>query len=107
MKYKNIAWCKDEKTNSDKVWGVILLAEDVPTSNAWHFESNKYVTFWGRRGAKLQTKQWNGSDYDAIRLFRKKLNKGYQSIEKDGLAEVYPEFQSDLEKTAFWATLKM
>jgi hypothetical protein len=107
MKYKHIAWCKDEKTNSDKVWGVILLAEDVPASPAWHFNTNKYVTFWGRRGAKLQTKLWNGSDWDAREMFMKKQNKGYQSVDKDELDEVYPEFQQDLEKTAFWATFKI
>ena len=107
MKYKHIAWCKDEKTNSDKVWGVILLAEDVPVSDAWHFNTNKYVTFWGRRGAKLQTKLWNGNDWDAKEMFLKKQNKGYDSIEVDELNEVYPEFQQDLEKTAFWATFKI
>lgn len=107
MKYKHIGWCKDEKTNADKVWGVILLSEDVPVSNAWHFKTNKYVTFWGRRGAKLQTKLWSGCDYDATQMFLKKQNKGYQSVEKDELDEVYPEFQQDLEKTAFWATFKI
>jgi hypothetical protein len=107
MKYKHIGWCKDEKTNTDKVWGIILLAEDVPVSTAWHFNTNKYVTFWGRRGAKLQTKLWNGSDWDAREMFMKKQNKGYQSVDKDELDEVYPEFQQDLEKTAFWATFKI
>lgn len=107
MKYKHIGWCKDEKTNADKVWGVILLAEDVPVSDAWHFKSNKYVTFWGRRGAKLQTKLWSGTDWQADDLFRKKVNKGYEEIEEYQLDEVYPEFQQDLEKTAFWATFKI
>jgi hypothetical protein len=37
----------------------------------------------------------------------KKQNKGYNSVEKNELDEVYPEFQSDLEKTAFWATFKI
>ena len=109
MKYNHIAWCKDEKTNADKVWGVICLQEPTaPTIN--HYGSvtdGKYVTFWGRRGAKLQTKLWNGTNWDATQMFLKKQSKGYQSVEKDELDEVYPEFQQDLEKTAFWATFKI
>lgn len=89
------------------MWGVILLAEDVPVSDAWHFKTNKYVTFWGRRGAKLQTKLWNGSDRDAIEMFMKKQKKGYNSVDVDELNRVYPEFEQDLEKTAVWSILKM
>ena len=108
MKYEHIGWCKDEKTNADKVWGVILLAKDVSVDRgSWPFSTNKYVTFWGRRGAKLQTKLWDGSSYDAREMFLKKQSKGYGSVEKNELDEVYPEFQKDLEKTAFWATFKI
>jgi hypothetical protein len=108
MKYEHIGWCKDEKTNADKVWGIILLAQDVPVNtSAWPFRTNKYVSFWGRRGAKLQTKLFSGSSYDAMLMFEKKTNKGYKEVDKDQLDEVYPEFQSDLEKTAFWATFKI
>jgi hypothetical protein len=106
MKYEHIGWCKED--NHDKVWGIILLAEDVPTSeSAWPFRTNKYVSFWGRRGAKLQTKLFTGTSYEALKMFEKKENKGYKSVERDELNEVYPEFQTDLEKTAFWATLKI
>jgi hypothetical protein len=105
MKYIHIGWCKED--NHDKVWGIILLAEDVPVSDAWHFLTNKYVTFWGRRGAKLQTKVVTGRQYDMDELFRKKTKRGYKEIEEWQLDEVYPEFKSDLEKTAFWATLKI
>ena len=54
MKFVHIGWCKEGI--HDKVWGIILLAEDVQVSPAWPFKTNKYVTFWGRRGSKLQTK---------------------------------------------------
>jgi hypothetical protein len=107
MKYTHIGWCKDEKTNTDKVWGIILLAEDVQYSEGWPFKTNKYVTFWGRRGSKLQTKLFSGTNYDANQMFLKKQDKGYRSVELDELHEVYPEFQQDLEKTAFWATFKI
>jgi hypothetical protein len=40
-------------------------------------------------------------------MFEKKQHNGYRSIEIDELHEVYPEFQQDLEKTAFWATFKL
>ena len=105
MKYEHIGWCKEG--SHDKVWGIILLAEDVQISPAWPFKTNKYVTFWGRRGAKLQTKLVNGRPHDMDELFRKKTKKGYNRIEEWELDEVYPEFKTDLEKTAFWATLKM
>jgi hypothetical protein len=105
MSKKHILWCKEGI--HDKVWGIILLAEDVQISDAWPFKSNKYVTFWGRRGAKLQTKQWNGKEYDAYEMTRKKMKKGYQEVDERYLDEVYPEFQQDLEKTEFWAQLKL
>jgi hypothetical protein len=106
MRYEHIAWCKDEKTNADKVWGIICLREPEWENYRW-ISTGKYVTFWGRRGAKLQTKLWDGSSYDAREMFLKKQSKGYGSVEKNELDEVYPEFQQDLEKTAFWATFKI
>ena len=102
MKYKYIGWCKDEKTNADKVWGAICLRE--PTTS--YSGDGKYVTFWGRRGKKLQTKLVEGSLWDVHHPFLKKLDKGYKEIQENQLDEVYPEFQQDLEKTAFWAALQ-
>jgi hypothetical protein len=108
MKYEHIAWCKEG--TADKVWGVIELTEATPTTLTRYGyrdgTNGKFVTFWGRRGAKLQTKTWQGSNWDAISMFQKKQNKGYRAIEIDELNTVYPEFQQDLEKTAFWATLQ-
>ena len=106
MKYVHIGWCQEGK--SDKVWGVICLQEQEYSQRAmcW-ISAGKYVTFWGRRGAKLQTKLWQGTDWDADELFLKKQNKGYKKVDKNKLDQVYPEFQTDLEKTAFWATLKL
>jgi len=91
MDYKFIGWCRAD--NHDKVWGVITL------------HSDSYVTFWGRRGSKLQTKISNDL-YSVNDLIYKKQLKGYKSIQRDEIDTVYPEFQSDLEKTAFWAMLK-
>ena len=93
MRYLHIGWCREDK--HDKVWGIIQL------------QDNDCVTFWGRRGAKLQTKLVKARPWDADELFRKKANKGYKEIEEWQLDEVYPEFKSDLEKTAFWATFKI
>ena len=105
MKYIHIGWCQEDK--HDKVWGIILLAEDVQISKSWPYKGNKYITFWGRRGAKLQTRLVPGSGWEMDELFRKKTKKGYKEIEEWELDKVYPEFKSDLEKTAFWATLKL
>jgi hypothetical protein len=55
----------------------------------------------------LQTKLWNGQNWDAKEMFLKKQKNGYDSVDIDELNEVYPEFQQDLEKTALWATLKL
>jgi hypothetical protein len=103
MDYKFIGWYKDEKTNADKVWGAIELI----TPTASYRDDGKYVTFWGRRGKKLQTKMVEGSLWDVHKFFLKKLDKGYTKIEQTKLDEVYPEFETDLEKTTMWALLKL
>ena len=100
MDFTHIGWCKEG--TSDKVWGVICLQE---SESFW--TKGKYLTFWGRRGAKLQTKVLEGNFREVADSFRKKLRNGYAEVDKDRLYEVYPEFQQDLEKTAMWATLKL
>jgi hypothetical protein len=99
MNYVHIGWCK--QGTADKVWGAICLSHSGTS-----YGDNKYVTFWGRRGAKLQTKIVEGNNWTINLMFIKKQDKGYQSVELDELNTVYPEFQQDLEKTAFWATLR-
>ena len=93
--YRYIGWCSED--NSDKVWVCIQLSGD-----RWY---GKYLTVWGRRGKQLQSKIIDVSDRDIGNLIRSKNNKGYREIPEDKLNEVYPEFEQDLEKTAFWATL--
>jgi hypothetical protein len=112
MKYEHIGWCREG--TSDKVWGVICLEETVRPYDSpqgiVEGSNGKYLIFWGRRGKKLQTKLAHHDRYwldDCVEdMFRKKLNKGYQEVNKQKLDEVYPEFQQDLEKTAVWATLQ-
>jgi hypothetical protein len=105
MKYKHILWCRDEKANADKVWGIILLQEGEEWSVGYRNPS-KYATFWGRRGKALQTKIWEGYSWDSNEMKRKKCNKGYRVVDPTELDTLYPEFESDLEKTAVWALLK-
>lgn len=100
MNYKFIGWCKEG--NHDKVWGIICLSEPTPYRN-----DGKYLTFWGRRGAKLQTKIVDGADWSISKLSDNKMRKGYKEIERNGLDDVYPEFKNDLEKTTIWASLKI
>lgn len=98
MDYKFIGWCQEDK--HDKIWGVICLE-----SSMW---GGNYVTFWGRRGAKLQTKIFkDANDWDMEKLIRVKSKKGYTGINRNSLDLVYPDFQIDLEQTAFWAQLKI
>lgn len=86
----------------DKVWGIIKITGN---DNYWR---GSYVSFWGRRGKKLQTKiHQDESEWAMERLFEKKEDKGYQRIDIEKLNEVYPEFEKDLEKMAFWAQFKV
>lgn len=107
MRYEFIGWCRDEEANADKVWGVILLQQNV-NQGRWDWEvESKYVTFWGRRGKKLQTKTSIENELDMQKTIRSKCSKGYTKIEQSKLDEVYPEFETDLRKTAVWALLKL
>ncbi|NDB82515.1 MAG: hypothetical protein EB127_07215 [Alphaproteobacteria bacterium] len=92
MKYTFIGWCKEG--NHDKVWGAIELGKV------------KFVTFWGRRGKKLQTKTIIVSPYQMTKMIDSKTAKGYLSIDKNNLDMVYPDFEKDLEQTAIWSMLK-
>lgn len=99
MKYSFIGWCRDEETNSDKVWGIIKLS-----GNAYR---GSYVSFWGRRGKKLQTKiHKDQDDWTMFCMAEKKEEKGYQKINEHKLSTVYPDFEKDLQKTAVWSILR-
>jgi hypothetical protein len=99
MNYEWIGWCREGV--HDKVWGAIRL-EDPEYS----YTAGKFVTFWGRRGKKLQTKIVEDTTWGIHKMFLKKQDKGYKEVDKNLLDEVYPEFENDLKQTAFWATLK-
>ena len=111
--------CKmyDEEANIDKIWGIIQIGFDNDTYNKkqpwlaprtmlYPEPTNKYVTFWGRRSKKLQTKIWDGYLYDAEIEFDKKKEKGYKKVNNNHLNSIYPEFKQDLEKIVSWSTLK-
>jgi hypothetical protein len=102
MKYEFIGWERDAAKNIDKVWGVICIG-DSERNYVW--DDGKYVAFWGRRGKKLSTLVHTKPRYEMKKLWEKKHSDGYTKIDESRLAEVYPEFQDDLEKTAVWALL--
>jgi predicted DNA-binding WGR domain protein len=102
LDYAFIGWCRDEEENHDKVWGAIKLKNG---DSRW--SDNSYVTFWGRRGKKLQTKIVTDSAWNMDKVFDKKRDKGYAPVDIKKLNEVYPEFEDDLSKTAFWAMFKV
>jgi len=95
IKYEFIGWCSED--NSDKVWACIQLNGD-----RWH---GKFLTVWGRRGKRLQSKIIECSAVDAHRLVMTKARKGYRRFDKTELDQVYPEFEQDLERTAAWSML--
>lgn len=93
-----IGW--NNEAGHDKVWGIIKLSGDI-----W---KGSYVSFWGRRGKKLQTKiHQDEYEWAMETLFEKKEDKGYQQIDLTKLNEVYPDFEKDLEKMNFWAQFKV
>ena len=98
MKYKFIGWCQEG--TSDKVWGVIPLNENIQMINT-------YVIFWGRRGKKLKTKILKDSAWGIGDKISSKKERGYVEVNTDKLDELYPEFESDLSKTAMWAMIKL
>lgn len=101
VNYVHIGWCHED--SHDKVWGIIKLSAGV--HDDW--ERGDYVSFWGRRGRKLQTKMYNDYGWEMSKLFDKKLDKGYNKVDEDKLNEVYPEFEADLKKLAFWSQFKV
>ena len=102
MNYFWIGHCREG--TSDKVWVLINLSS---SDNGVIYGTNDYVAFWGRRGKKLQTKVTTDYVETLNKLISSKSKKGYRSISKENLDSVYPEFQTDLEQTAFWATLSI
>ena len=102
-KFKFIGWCNED--GHDKVWGVIFLEQTGRSSWAGVTDA-KCVTFWGRRGKKLQTKM-SVDDWDMHKLIDSKKRKGYIEVDETKLNTVYPEFEKDLSKTAFWASFKI
>ena len=102
MQYKFIGWCRDN--DHDKVWGVIYL-EDI-TKTAHYPSYAKCLTFWGRRGGKLQTKL-SEDNRELRKIIDSKIQKGYKEIKSGKLSEIYPEFEHDLEKTAVYSILKI
>jgi predicted DNA-binding WGR domain protein len=96
INYKYIGWCSED--NSDKVWACIQLSGD-----RW---GGKFLTVWGRRGKRLQSKLIESNNYDMGKLVGSKDAKGYVEIPEDKLNQVYPEFKQDLERTAAWGMLR-
>lgn len=99
MEFVWIGWCRED--NSDKIWAVCALEFTKSPHRGRHI--TKYATIWGRRSKTLQCKVFEGGPDKKI---REKRLKGYNQVQFTDLSTVYPEFQEDLEKSAFWATLK-
>lgn len=99
MKYEFIGWCHEGI--HDKIWGVMPLRESAVVFGG------SYLIFWGRRGRKLQTKIIEDAAWGINDKILSKKERGYIEVDPDKLDELYPEFKSDLSKTAMWALLKV
>jgi hypothetical protein len=99
-----IGWCSDPIDNHDKVWGIALLTKGNFYENTREpNRPNRYVTFWGRRGKKLQQKDVDLYDFQAQTLINSKEKKGYIRVPEDQINEVYDRFAKDLFKVALKA----
>lgn len=98
LNYVFIGHYSNETENSDKLWIVIELVPPIG------YEFGSYITAWGRRGSKYQTKVVK-SGCCCRDLINAKLDKGYKKVNKQRLDNVYPNFEKDLETTAFWTVL--
>jgi len=97
--------------NHDKIWGRVVLKKEKVSYICFNYT---YLTFWGRRGHKLQTKVVveegfaysgdGGIAYDTLTLIRSKIKKGYVEVEDP--INVYPDFRRDLDKMIMMAKLK-
>ncbi len=84
MDIQYLGWCRNEK--SDKVWGIVKKSD------------NLYVTFWGRRGAKLQKKMIDMDRWEADKLIRSKEKKGYLEVQKDDMEMVHDSLRKHVFK---------
>ena len=84
MDIQFLGWCR--KGTSDKVWGIVKKDTDL------------YVTFWGRRGAKLQKKMIEMDRWDAEKLIGTKIKKGYHEVEKDDMEMVHDSLRKHVFK---------
>ena len=79
-----LGWCREG--TSDKVWGIVKKDEYL------------HVTFWGRRGAKLQKKAIELDSYEAQKLIRSKQKKGYVEIPKEDMEMVHDSLRKHVFK---------
>lgn len=105
INYRFIGWCQED--NHDKVWAAIML-EESDQAKKYGYGRCRWVAVWGRRGKKLQSKVIDDDVHNLRKLVDSKRKKGYKQLySQSELGNVYPEFQSDLEKTAVWSLLKV
>ncbi len=107
LNYIFIGWCKEGQ--HDKIWGAIEL---VTPKDRW--ATGKYLTFWGRRGKRCQTKIVASAAPTPLGYYQseiskkideKKYKKGYETVDRTRLYNVYPDFEKDLQTTAFWSVM--
>lgn len=101
-----VGWCRDEKKNVDKVWGVITIK---PEEEMHGGDLGIYVAFRGRRGKTLQTTiHTDKLEWDIKHtLVNSKKRKKYVEIDVNDLNDVYPEFEEDLDWTTVEAKLSV
>ena len=86
MRVKFLGWCHQPTRGHDKVWGLIDKG------------NGEFMTFWGRRGNKLQTNTKPLSEGQQHTLISSKLRKGYRKVEKEEMDTVYDHFGRDVFK---------
>lgn len=98
MTKKWIGWCN--KDDHDKIWGIIVLNENLLSLQS------VFLTFWGRRTGKLQTKVFKDATWISESLIYHKQKKGYQPV-TESLDEVREGLEREISKLQVMAMLKV
>ncbi len=101
MQIEFVGW--NTLNDSDKIWGITKIESRSGPSVFY----NDYVIFWGKRGAKMQSRTWRAGVWDARKLINKKIAAGYADHSRTTLGAIQPDLKKNIENTVILAALRV
>ena len=106
MHYLYIGHYKTDTQNN--VWGIVQLTDYRTELELIYGMANfspfrkpdKFLTFWGRAGGKMQSKIWEGRSWEAEKKAKLKRAEGYKRIDKARLGKISTGATEEIEKIA-------